>query len=378
MDNGLDTTLYKLLTNRREEVLAKCRDKVIGVMGSRSSTTDLDKGLPILYDELLEVLRISLENDSPETRQRFVSDTITASASRQHAQESYRLGYTVSQLVHGYGCICQGITEFPHEVGAPITSGEFSQLNLCLDVAIAQAVSEFETLSLAGAEDAEVLRLGYLAHELRNYLSNAIMAHELIRSGGVGAAGATSTVLANAHQQMKKLIDRAVAEVRMGAEPEVMLAKVHLFGLVSEVESSALPEANAKGISLRVDVDPTLEVEVDRHLLASALANLVQNAIKFTERGGNVWIRANRAGGEVAIEVEDRCGGLADGRIEELFKPYFQDSRDRSGLGLGLSIAKRAVELNGGRLTARNLPDTGCIFSLHLPAAAAVPDTRSV
>src|SRR5688500_7829146 len=141
-------SLYTMLTEQREQVLEKCREKVADAMAPLPSSYQLDGGLPTLYEELVEVLRISLEDDSAATRNRFVTNTINASASRQHAQESHRHGYTVSQLVHGYGCMCQGITEYAHENHQPITSAEFSQLNLCLDVAIAQAVSEFQNLSM--------------------------------------------------------------------------------------------------------------------------------------------------------------------------------------------------------------------------------------
>lgn len=357
------------MTERRQEILEKCRIKVAEASGSRATTYQLERGLPTLYDELIEVLRISLEDDSSQARYRLVNDTITAKASLHHARESYRLGYTVSQLVHGYGCICQGITEFAHEVGAPITSAEFSQLNLCLDTAIAQAVSEFEALSIQSAGQAETLRLGSLAHELRNYLTSAIMSHEVIKSGGVGTTGAVSSILTNAHQQMKELIDRAVAEVRLHGEPVIGRATLQILSLLSEVESSALPEANANLISLRVLADPSLYIEADRHLMASAIANLVQNAIKFTLPGNDVWIRAVSDGEDVVIEVEDRCGGLPKGSVDALFRPYVQGTPKSPGLGLGLSIARRAIELNGGELSVRDLPGTGCIFTARMPAA---------
>lgn len=366
-------SLYNMLTERREEVLEKCREKVLTVMGSRTSTDQLEKGLPALYSELLEVLRISLDDDSQETRGRFVSDTITASASRQHAQESFRLGYTVSQLVHGYGCICQGITEFAHEINEPITAAEFSQLNLCLDVAIAQSVSEFEALSLDSANRADSLRLGFLVHELRNYLSTGIMAHELIKQGGVAAAGATSSVLTRSFQQMRELIDRAVAGIRLNGEPTVDRERLRIFNVLSEVESSFLPEANAKQISLLIDADPTLDVDADRHLVISAIANLVQNAIKFTSQGGSVWIRASLHGEQAVVEVEDRCGGLPEDKIESMFAPFVQGHEDTSGLGLGLSIALRAIQLNGGDLSARNIPGVGCVFTMRLPACITEP-----
>jgi signal transduction histidine kinase len=360
-------TLFNLLTERRQEILEKCQTMTAEAMGSRTTTYLLERGLPTLYEELIEVLRTSLSDDSHETRKRVVSDTITAGASRQHARESFRLGYTVSQLVHGYGCICQGITDFANEEGFPISISEFSQLNMCLDVAIAQAVSEFEEVSLETADQAEALRLGSLAHEMRNYLTSAIMAHELIRSGGVGGAGATGGILTAALQQMKTLIDRAVVEVRLHGQAPVELAKLQILNVLSEVESSALPEANAKFISLRVEADPSLEVQADRHLVVSALANLVQNAIKFTHPTGNVWIRAFADHGSAVIEIEDQCGGLPPGMPEGLFAPFAKKGKNQSGLGLGLSIARRAISSNGGTLAVLNLPERGCVFTVELP-----------
>jgi signal transduction histidine kinase len=366
-------TLFTLLDERQEEILDRCRTLMNAVMGSRPSSYQLDEGLPIIYSELVHVFKISLENDSLETRHKFVHETVTAGASRQHARESFRLGFTVSQLVHGYGCICQGITEFAHIVGANITSREFSQLNLCLDVAIAQAVTEFEALSLETYAKGETMRLGFLVHELRNYLASATMAHELIKAGGVGIGGSTSAVLANSHLQMKNIIDRAMAEIRLNEEPVVDRSHFPVFSLLSEVEAAALPEANAKNISLNVDADPSLMLMADRHLMASAIANLVQNGIKYTHSRGTVYIRAFAEGGHAIIEIEDRCGGLPMGKVEELFKPFVKANENQSGLGLGLSISRRAIELNGGTLSARDLPGTGCVFTASMPAALPEP-----
>jgi signal transduction histidine kinase len=84
-----------------------------------------------------------------------------------------------------------------------------------------------------------------------------------------------------------------------------------------------------------------------------------------------VTIRARAANGRVSIEVEDECGGLGQDE-KNLFRP-FGDRRgsDRSGLGLGLAISRKAVTANGGEVRARDLPGKGCIFSIDLPLAAA-------
>lgn len=362
-------TLYTLLKNERPEVLEKCRVKATEVMGSKTPERLLDEGLPKIYDELVEVLRVSVPGSSAQTLHQVAADTITKVSSQMNAQEAYRAGFTVSQLVHSYGSICQAITEYTHESDATVTSAEFSQLNFFLDVSIAQAVSEFEALTQESAVSAENLRLGSLAHELRNYLASAIMAHELIRRGGVGAAGATSSILTNAHQQMKDLIDRAIAEVRLGGHAPLETVRLKLIHVLAGVETAALLEAGAKGICIRVDADPDLEVDADAHLLASAFANLVQNAIKFTNVEGNVWIRAFEEETDAVIEIEDQCGGLPEGMPDKLFEAFVKNGKDRSGMGLGLSIARRAVERNRGHLSVLDKPGHGCIFTVRLPIA---------
>jgi signal transduction histidine kinase len=116
---------------------------------------------------------------------------------------------------------------------------------------------------------------------------------------------------------------------------------------------------------------------VDRQLIAAALANLLQNAFKFSRPNGHVVLRTDitTAPGRVMIEVEDECGGLPQGNAEDLFRPFEQRSQDRSGVGLGLAIARESVETNGGLIRARNLPGKGCVFTIDLPliggAAAA-------
>jgi signal transduction histidine kinase len=67
------------------------------------------------------------------------------------------------------------------------------------------------------------------------------------------------------------------------------------------------------------------------------------------------------------VEVEDRCGGLPQGNAGELFEPFVQQGENRTGFGLGLAIVKQALEAHGGRVSVRNLPGKGCVFSLDLP-----------
>jgi len=140
--------------------------------------------------------------------------------------------------------------------------------------------------------------------------------------------------------------------------------------LVQESITFATADAAEKKIQLVAEIDPSLQVEGDRNLLVSALTNLLQNAVKFTGRGGSVDIRSIRnGGGRVLVEIEDGCGGLPAGAAERMFGPFVQVGKDRSGLGLGLTIAQQVVDAHGGTIQVRDLPGRGCVFTVAMPAA---------
>lgn len=320
------------------------------------------------YDELIEVLSRQAEQRLEIVPSLPAAVPAGGGTAARHGKESLRLGYTISQVVHGYGAICQAITGHAHAKKFEINSFEFQELNRSLDVAIAEAVTEFSTLQLESVSRDEITRLGFLAHELRNALAAAMMAHELIRNGVVGSSSNTGRTLLRAHERMRDLIDRTLSEVRLQSEAVVSRKDLRVIDLVSEVEATAAPAAKAKSVNLHVGVDPQIVIHADPHLVISALFNLVQNAIKFTPASGTVLLRGSLKGNNVHLEVEDECGGFAtDAKLEELFAPFTQNSADHTGLGLGLTISRRAAELNGGTVTARNLPGKGCVFSLELP-----------
>jgi signal transduction histidine kinase len=97
------------------------------------------------------------------------------------------------------------------------------------------------------------------------------------------------------------------------------------------------------------------------------VGNLVQNALKFTHSHTEVTLNAYAVADRILIDVKDHCGGLPAGDAETMFLPFTQNSDDKSGLGLGLSIARRSVESNEGTLSVRDVPGTGCIFTINLP-----------
>jgi signal transduction histidine kinase len=114
-----------------------------------------------------------------------------------------------------------------------------------------------------------------------------------------------------------------------------------------------------------------IAVYAEPEMLAAAIGNVLQNAFKFTKPRTEVRLRAHRLDDRVLIEVEDQCGGLPSGAAERMFLPFAQGGDVRSGVGSGLDISRRSIEANGGLLTVRNVPGSGCIFTIDLPRLAS-------
>jgi len=365
--------LHEFLTLHRDEIISRTREKVGARIAPQLTEAVLEHGVPLFLEQLAATLCREQETPARPTSPEMARSAIL------HGAELRQAGFTVAQVVHGYGDVCQAVTELAIELGIPISADEFKTLNRCLDEAIAQAVTEYaRQRDLSHPRGAA--RHGFFGHEQRNLVHNAILAFEVLKTGTVGIGGSTGKVLGRNLIALRDLIDRSLVEVRLEAglhhRQRVMLGQ-----FVDEAGLAATIEAEARGLQLSVSpVEPGVAIDVDRQLIAAAIANLLQNAFKFSRAHGHVVLRTDTtAAGRVLIEVEDECGGLPPGRAEDLFRPFAQRSTDRSGLGLGLAIARESVEVNGGEIRARNLPGRGCVFTIDLPrlspqSAAAGPD----
>jgi hypothetical protein len=156
-----------------------------------------------------------------------------------HGRELSEQGFTVDQVVHDYGDLCQAIADLAFERGVPIEIDEFRTLNRCLDNAIADAVTEyaFQRSSLVETNSVKALngRLGFLAHELRNLIHTATLAVMAIKAGNVGVTGATGALLDRSLIGMRNLIDRSLAEVRVTAGMPPQARLISLADFVADV-----------------------------------------------------------------------------------------------------------------------------------------------
>ena len=356
--------LSQFLTTHRQAIIANSRAKVASRAAPRATPVELATGVPLFLDQLIVTLRFQ------ESTGGTGSDHQIGLSAATHGKALQELGFTAAQVIHDYGDVCQAITELAIRLDASITADEFRTLNRCLDEAMAKAVTEFGRQRELSISDDETERLGFFAHELRNLLSNSMLAFEVLKSGSVGVGGSTGTVLGRNLTRMRDLIDRSLAEVRLKAGIK-RRERVSLAEFVEEVEVAATIEAKARSLQLTVTPVPQgVWVEVDRQTLAAAVANLLQNAFKFTRPAGHVLVSTHADADRAFIAIEDECGGLA-GSAEDLFALFEQRSKDRSGLGLGLAIARQGVSANGGEIRVRSIAGRGCIFTVELPRLPA-------
>jgi signal transduction histidine kinase len=370
--------LHEFLTSNRADLIERCRIKVARRSAPRVTPAELTHGIPLFLDQLIKTLEVeqtsepmkSLRVSGPAGGGARVASEMGATAAL-HGRELLQQGFTVDQVVHDYGDLCQAITDLAFEHDAPIEIDEFRTLNRCLDNGIAEAVTEYAYQRNSDMTNTGVQalneRLGFLAHELRNLLHTATLAFTAIKAGSVGVTGSTGAVLERSLIGLRTLVDRSLADVRVAAGMPPRHELISLADFVDQIGISALLEARARECKFTVShVDERLAVDVDRDILMSALGNLLQNAFKFTEHGSEVSLRAYAVADRILIDVEDHCGGLPPGSAERMFLPFVQSGEDKSGLGLGLAICRRSVEANNGVLRVRDVPGAGCVFTIEL------------
>jgi signal transduction histidine kinase len=358
--------LHEFVTTHRDAIIARSRQKVKDRPWPAASSSELENGLPVFLTQLSDVLRTEAELVPVQSR------AIGASAAL-HGGDLLALGFSVSEVVHDYGDICQAVTELAVEHKAPITTQEFHTLNRCLDEAIAEAVTAHARITAESRATSEVERLGQLTHEIRDILNTALFAFYALKRGTVAINGSTGAVLGRSLTSLRDIVDSTLSDIRLKTNIE-RRERILLTTFLNDIAIAGSLQAECRGLQFAMEpVDPKLAIDIDVQLLTSAVMNLLNNAFKFTPPGGRIVLRALLVDARVMIEVQDECGGIPE-RQGDPFQPFAeQRGKDRSGLGLGLSIARKAIRAHGGDITIRNTPGRGCVFVIEIPSSTGGP-----
>jgi hypothetical protein len=373
--------MHQFLINNRLNLIDRCKHKMAQRPHLASTSDPLRHGIPLFLDQLTRTLAAEEEGQASKSLEISgaaggASSTLSeiGVSATAHGRELFERGFSVDQVVHDYGDLCQSITDLAFERDAAFPVRQFRALNRCLDNAIAVAVTEFtrlRDLKLAQKQAADTNeQLGFLVHELRNAAGTAMLAFQTIELGQSSVSGSTGAVLKRSLLALSGLLGRALDDVRRNAQSEPQV--FDLAALIDDAKTTAQLDALASRCKFSVQVvEPGLAIRGNRQLLLAAIGNLLQNAFKFTHDHTEVTLKAFASARHVRIEVADHCGGLPKGSAEEMFTPFRQRSVDRSGLGLGVTIARQNVEADAGTLSVRDVPGEGCVFTIRMPRHAS-------
>jgi signal transduction histidine kinase len=360
--------LYEVIAAKHDDVMLRWKAQVQGTLAPEGMAhLELIDHIPEFVDEIIAALRadagLSSVGPSPE-------GSTTAAG---HGVQRLRLGFSLDSVVREYGALNDAIVNTAREAGAEITFRELQVLFDATITGIARAVTRYTQ-----QRDAELLRqanehFAFIAHELRNPLSSATMAFQLLKNKGqLPEKDRSVGALERGLQSTSELIDQTLEIAQVASGIALRRQWTTLRALFDDVGLGATSEAESRGVELRVMIEDDERISLDVRLVRSALGNLLRNGVKYTSSGSTVELRGQVANGRVVIEVEDCCGGLPPGKVEEAFAPFVRLDKSQSGFGLGLAIAKQAVDAHGGSIRVQNLPGKGCVFVLELPVAVEV------
>jgi signal transduction histidine kinase len=358
--------LHQVLSAKRDEVMLRWNALVQGKLAPEAMPPlELANEIPKFVTEIIAALRVdsglSSFGPSPEV-------SMTAAG---HGAQRLRLGFSIDSVVREYGFLREAIVATATDSGVQPTLRETQIVFDAIITGIADAVTEYSRQRDAQLSRQANEHFAFIAHELRDPLSSATAAFLFMKlSGLLPVENRSVAAIEHGLQRTKELIDQTLQIARVASGIELRRQSTTLSHLLGDVELGAISEAESKGVAIKSTIEKDDQVSIDIRLVRSALSNLLRNAVKYTTAGSVVELRGQVTNGRLVIEVEDCCGGLDPGKVEEAFAPFIRLDNRQTGFGLGLAIAKQAVDAHGGNIRVQNLPGKGCIFVLEIPITA--------
>jgi signal transduction histidine kinase len=288
-----------------------------------------------------------------------------ADVAREHGITRVRIGFDISQLIHEFVVLRRVIAEVACR--DPELAAARSLIAEIVEAAIAVAVKAY-----VDARDIEVGRtqaenIAFLTHELRNPLTTALLTASRLGSQARPEQAQLVETLQRNLGRLNELIDGVLLTQKLDAGQMVVTpADVELGPLLDSALEAARKVAETKRLAFHASYDPGLTARVDPVLTRSAIANLVDNAVKYTD-AGEVDVEVVDRRDDLLVTVRDTCPGLSAEELRTIFDPFKRGRSAQGGTGLGLAIARRAVEAQGGSIHGESPGTTGCRFSITLP-----------
>lgn len=354
--------LSGLLADRRAEILERWTQRI----GREHVDKELSRGelwdhLPHFFDEVLEALRAEERSGAAQ------ADPAASTASVEHGTQRLRVGFDLAEVIREYEILTECILDEVEAVGGSISTRAFRRVQALLNAGRRHAV-----VAYIERRDLEMVRttsqhVAFIAHELRSPLMSASLALNALKKNERPEDQWALGLLGRNLNSLRELIDQVLTADRLSGKIPLRRESFDLRALLEQAVADARLAAGRREVAIALEAPERLPITGDQRLLRSAVGNLLGNAVKFTHEGSAISVRAQRNETGILLEIEDGCGGLPKGNLNELFEPFVQRGDNRTGFGLGLAIVRQALEAHGGRVSVRDLPGKGCVFSLELP-----------
>jgi signal transduction histidine kinase len=348
-------SMRRFITEHRDALLQHCLTRLRAAHPERADAELIDN-LPRFFDELLR----ALDEDIGLPMVRAAGHTPEAAS---HGRQRRAAGFDITAVSSDYGLFSDAVGEVASQLGMVFEPREYQVLNACVDGSIAAALEDYWAAARDESEQRTTEMIGFLVHELRNANAAARMAFSALRESHVGVHGKTGDILDRNLDRIDYLIGNAFAGIKLrgGLTPDS--EELDLLRIVRQVLQSVTV---TRGIQIDFLGPVDAVVIGDEHLLISAIHNLVQNAVKYTRDNGRIEVHIHVEPTSCVVTVADECGGLPVSDPEALFRPFVR-GRDRTGIGLGLAIAREAVRAHRGDIRVIDRPGIGCVFEVKLP-----------
>lgn len=370
--------MHDFLVANEEKLIAGCRKLVCAREGRGATPIQLENGIPIFLRQLILTLQSEKNKDYKSSAQ--ISDnqsgvpkyTQIKIVAVQHATDLISMNYTLENVVHDYGDICQVIMSVANEQGQTFDVNEYRTLNRCLDNAIASAVTEFsykkEILSfLANRSEIDRLSNGFAEH-LREVLGTASLAYAALKSGGLTVSGSTGAILEKSINTMIELIESENFSSFPNERDIEALKAFSLCEFISEVVGEVKEKKVFENLILKVQqVNTKLAISGEREELKKVLGFLIEIAFDFAFQNEPVYLAAYSDGNYILIEVGECFDKFLIEGVEEIINELDIQSKNIDLETMSLEVANFIVFSNGGRLSVSPSDGLGTTVTIHLP-----------
>jgi len=358
-------SLADAIAREKDAIIICWRGRVVqGIDPAAVPDAEIIDTLPLFLDQLVQALR-DIGTGDGESAKRGREIALT------HGSERFHLGFSLGAVIREYGVLRECLLDFMRDRGLTPSMEELRAVLETTNAGIADAAEQFARERDQAIERQSEQHFGFIAHELRNPLASALLSVQMLQRRPGAEGDVTLQRLMRNLSTLRHRIDNSLVSVRvreLGRTRSIEAEELALRPIAEAVRADLAGDAEERQVA--IEIEGNARTRADARLIHSAIANLVGNAVKYTRAGSTIRVRLRETTKLASIEVDDECGGLPEGKAEELFIPFVQRSGNRTGFGLGLAITKDAVEAHEGTIQAVNRPGAGCTFMITLPVAS--------